>query len=696
MAKDLWYNKIDRNVDWGGDKSTNNLPVAGSVVQEFIKSELNEKIGVIYHDVLLSRYLCFANEDDKNSYLNDNSLEHLIIASFVAPSSYVAKVKVDTVYKAVLINSKENYLTFNYEITNSGEIYADNIRYVVTITKNGNSSAINGTGIYGKEVTINLDEYFTIEGTTEVSIFIEGQTTGVTATAVVTYEVVNLEFTSDCDVSKVYDLRNEIIDPLVINYSIFGSSIIKYIEWYIDGKHLETDTIQGGTADVIVDNKKISVIGMEHGVHNIQYRAYVVVNGENFYTDTLHNEFMVVTEESSDPMIAIETVIPKEYGVTNNIKLYNVVQYELYSFNYGVYNPKNLEYIPIEIYVDGVLNTTVNASNSKELTFSFTSNTSGNKEIKFKYNDYEKTVSADVLETVMDLQEVVNNLTLSLSASGRTNQDVNRDKWEFGDYKTTFTGFNWSAASGWNDNRLVISNGMSIETDIKPLLVTNFGKTIEVEFETSNVTNDDAIVCNIMNDRGLGLLITASKATLKVGYGDKESVSSNFKANENVRISFVLDTTNRLAIIYVNGIMSGAVTMTSSISIDKYLSFTGTDEAGIKIKQIRIYDTQLSSEQVLNNYILYRDTIAEMKALYSKNDIFDGGLISIEKVSNYIPVILLTGEQIFWLETQKSTDTEIEIDVEYINKQDPEHQFKFYGGCCRIQGTSSAGYVRKN
>lgn len=197
MAKDLWYNKIDRNVDWGGDESTNNLPVAGSVVQEFIKSELNEKIGVIYHDGLLSRYLCFANEDDKNAYLNDNSLEHLIIASFVAPSSYVAKVKVDTVYKAVLINSKENYLTFNYEITNSGEIYADNIRYVITITKNGNSSTINGTGIYGKEVTINLDEYFTIEGTTEVSIFIEGQTTGVTATAVVTYEVVNLEFTSD-------------------------------------------------------------------------------------------------------------------------------------------------------------------------------------------------------------------------------------------------------------------------------------------------------------------------------------------------------------------------------------------------------------------------------------------------------------------------------------------------------------------
>ena len=48
------------------------------------------------------------------------------------------------------------------------------------------------------------------------------------------------------------------------------------------------------------------------------------------------------------------------------------------------------------------------------------------------------------------------------------------------------------------------------------------------------------------------------------------------------------------------------------------------------------------------------------------------------------------------MESQKDTDIEIKIDVEYINKQDPTHQFKFYGGCCRIQGTSSAGYVRKN
>ena len=693
----LWTEKISRTTDWGGDASTNNCPVAGSVVQDFIKSELNDKIGVIYHDLIGGRHLCFANEDAKNEYLQDPTKEHLLLASFIAPSSYKAKIKTDSYYKAVLINSKENYLTFEYEITNNDEVYVDNILYTININKNGKTSTINGTGTYGKSVSINMDEFLATEGTTEVNISISGQITGATAVTIVTYEVVNLAFTSTCDVSKVYDLTGETIDPLVVNYSIFGSSNLKYIEWYIDGQHIETDTIQGGTAEAVKNNKTFEVKDFSHGVHNLQYRAYVVVNGENFYTDIIYTEFMVYKDNSDiNPMIAINTTIPKEIGIVDSIQLYNVVQYELYSITYGVYNPKHLEYIPIEIYLDDVLSTTVNASNNRELTYSFTAATSGNKTITFKYNDYSKSISMDVSPTTMELQEITNNLTLALSASGRTNQDANRDSWVYGDYSTIFEGFNWSAVAGWNNNQLTISNNTSITTNIKPLESTTYGKTIEIEFETSNVTNDDAIICDLRNNDGLGLLITASKASMIVGVGDKQSVSSNYKANERVRISFVLDSINKLAIIYVNGIMSGAVAMSSSIKVDKYLSFVGTDDASIKINQIRIYDTQLSSEQVLNNYILYRDSITEIKNLYNRNDILDGKLISYEKISEFIPVILLTGENIFWLESQKDTDIEIEIDVEYINKQDPTHQFRFYGGCCRIQGTSSAGYVRKN
>jgi uncharacterized protein affecting Mg2+/Co2+ transport len=227
---ELWTNKINRNTDWGGDASTNHLPVAGSAVQEFIKSEFNNKIGVIYHDGLNSRYLCFANEDDKNAYLADTSLTNLIMYEMAAPSSYGSKIKVNTHYKAVLINTKDENLSFDYEITYNGEEFIDNIRYTVIINKNGKTFDINGSGIYGQTISINLDEFLTVEGSTEITINIFGNSTGVQATTMVTYEVVNLIFTGDVDISKVYNTSLDNIDPLIVNYSIFGSSNIKYID----------------------------------------------------------------------------------------------------------------------------------------------------------------------------------------------------------------------------------------------------------------------------------------------------------------------------------------------------------------------------------------------------------------------------------------------------------------------------------
>lgn len=223
---ELWYNDINRNVDWGGDASTNNLPVAGSAVQKFIKSELNNKVGVIYHDELSARYLCFAHEDAQLEYLSDRSKEHLILGSFDAPSGYKAKILVDEYYKAVLINSTDNILIFGYEITNNDELFVDNIRYTITIVKNGKSSEINGTGMYGQNISINMDEYVTLAGSTEVTIKIVGQLSKVITTSVVTYEVVNLVFESTHDVSQVYDENNQ----LSVRYSIFGTNNIKYIE----------------------------------------------------------------------------------------------------------------------------------------------------------------------------------------------------------------------------------------------------------------------------------------------------------------------------------------------------------------------------------------------------------------------------------------------------------------------------------
>lgn len=186
---------------------------------------------------------------------------------------------------------------------------------------------------------------------------------------------------------------------------------------------------------------------------------------------------------------------------------------------------------------------------------------------------------------------------------------------------------------------------MSITTNITPLKNNVYGKTLEFEFETVNVIDDDAIICDVRNDNGVGLLITASEASLRVGTASDQIVSTKFKSNENIRISFILNNETKMALIYINGVVSGAIKFgNTTFSVDKELSFVGSGDAGIKLKQILIYNTKLNSDQILNNQILYRDTVDEMLKLYDKNDILENALFSIDKISQQLPVMLITGD----------------------------------------------------
>lgn len=186
---------------------------------------------------------------------------------------------------------------------------------------------------------------------------------------------------------------------------------------------------------------------------------------------------------------------------------------------------------------------------------------------------------------------------------------------------------------------------MYIETNIQPLSNNTYGKTLEFEFETINVVDDDTVICDVRNDNGVGLLITASEASLRIGTAADQIVSTKFKANENIRLTFVLNAETKMALIYINGIVSGAIKFgNSTFSVTKNLNFKGSSYAGIQLKQVLIYGTKLNSDQILNNYILYRDTIDDMRTLYDRNDILEGSLFSIEKISQSLPVMMITGD----------------------------------------------------
>jgi len=300
-----------------------------------------------------------------------------------------------------------------------------------------------------------------------------------------------------------------------------------------------------------------------------------------------------------------------------------------------------------------------------------------------------------------------------------------------GEYYAWNREFDWSNTSGWSDGKLKLANGNAITINYKPFdedkLATMKlqGATFEFEFETTNVYNDDAVICRICGSDNFapGISIYAAGAELAISRdivtGDGENsgyakmVSTKYKAEESNRISFVITPDlneegyrNRILSIYVNGEYCGAYAYDAGTNFynDSKIMFRGNKDAGINIYSIKLYNRALSSTEILDNFIYYRNSSAEKRALYERNNIVlesNKEQFDADKLKSSIPV--MTFYQIF--ENEKIEDLHQEkknkkltrhFDVLYTNIQNPS--YNFFVKCAYItpQGTSSMNYPVKN
>lgn len=704
MAKQTWNNPIDKNVDWGGDATTGNLPVSGEMVQRFIKESLDGKAGLFHYDATNNRYLVFADADARDEYLLDPTQTELIIGTFDAPFNYTAEINLTSAaYNAVFLGSTGNYIDFTFDIKNKqGNSTGENVTITYTFIRNAVRQTVTETRKFGDAVHFNIDKYIG-EGTNTIMVGVTGQTSLAATTVAITYQVVNLTIEDELNIAKGYNLASS-SQQLEVPFTVSGYGT-KVVEWYLDGEMLPFVKVEDEVVDVIATRTKyITLSNLQQGTHSLQIRAYSLVNGEKFYTDTLYRDIIVYTGVSSDVIIGVATTIPRDFGVlgaNDNVTIYGMVQYIPYTLRFATYSPSNAANTEVTIKLDGVVKGTVNSSNGIENKFILTSTSSGDKVLNLSASGISKDIATIVQETDMNIQEITSGLVLDFNASGKTNNSSDRSTWTDGIHTGTLTGFNWNNASGWVDGRLEMNAGSSLAIDLAPLSgkPTDTGKTIEIEWSTKNVTNDNAVICDLRGDDGVGILITATKVSMTSA--DGVVVETEYKSDENVRIGFVINkatgTTNkRLSFIYANGIISRAEqwSETDSYASDKTILFTASEEAEVSLKSILIYDAALTSDNMLNNYTLYRDTIAEMMAVYDRNDVYEEGTVTFspEKMMNRLPVMIVTGD-IPTLENTSDKDTQIVVDIDYYNG---DLSFTMKNAAMRPQGTSSMGYPKKN
>lgn len=705
MAKKVSENDIqDMTQDWGLDTS-NNLPYSGAAVQKFIKEKLNSKMGYFYYDSSTNRYLVFADESSKDKYLNDTSLSELVLGTFDAPFTYQASIKLLTPsYIPILIGTTGNYISFTFDIKNKeGASVGDSVSAVWTFKRGGNEQTVRAKYAYGQSVTMNVDKYLG-EGTNTIIIRITGDNTLAQSSVAVTYQVMNISLTSGYDISRMYDLRSNESVVAEIPFSVSGYGT-KTVEWFLDGEQLPKETsMDEVTGNSASRTKLLTISNLSQGRHSLQLRAYSEMDGQTFHSNLLYRDLIVYTGADESPIIALSATLPFDSElVTGDLALSGATQFIPYKIDFAVYNPLGAT-VDVVISVDGQVHSTVTAESGVVNTFTYTPNSYGTKSIKFTAGATEYNVTLDVAKNDNALEEITDSLELDLQAVGKTNASADRDQWVYGEYSTVFTGFLWNELSGWKDGALLIPEGASIDVDFAPLQAdaTTTGKTLEFEFATTGVASDNAVVCDLRDSSGTGILITASEVTL-FSSGGKE-LGRPFKAGENIRVSFVINkdsgvTNKGMAFIYINGIVSGSVnfTATDNFMSSKTITFSGSADASVILRSMRIYSKALTHDEVLNNYMLYRSSVDEMMEVYDRNDIYEDGTenFSTDKLANQLPVMIVTGD-IPALEATTDKNKSIVVDVEYVNYQNPELSFTMTNAHMQPQGTSSMGYPKKN
>ena len=720
---------ITRNTDWGGDASTGYLPVDGESVQKHVKGELATKIGAVYKPDGINTVYYFANEDDKQAFI-DTSDESYVLASYEMESNYEVKVAgMDgtqeslVVSHSVLKGTKGNTIEFKFKIVdkNNGGTADPRAKIELSFTGSGISNKFTNEipVVAGDWTTFsaNIDDYLR-DGSNSIAIKIIGMSTKATTQFVMTYNIFDLSFEVNFDYN-IAKTGNTIMVPYIIE-----CTDPKHLEFFIDGvsvRSSESMVINDIRLDSIAT---LDISNLSVGQHSLQVRAYVKASdGTLFYTPVHFFTFAKAGDAETSFLMSMITedgtkIVPN--GENFNIALY---QFEQIKFDWSIYDfYENRLTVNFE-YDGSIVTSSVVDRNGKINTFNYRPMNYGDGKALKIYalgEDDEKlfeyTIDIDVAETTSGIKETTDGLVLKFQAMGRRNTDENKDVWSYsgtyGTYHAIFSGFSWSSQQGWNEETesLTISNGAQVQFDIQPMFsdwAVN-GGAVEIDLETFDIENEDAIICDCSN--GLSgndafFRVTATKAELSTYNGT--SINTRYKDNERLKIAFIGNKKGThddgyLIYIVVNGVLERAALYKEGDNIFSSAYLTIGDPTGqckVRLRSVRVYNRAITVDQAFNNYVVDSD---DVQGLYEKNNILKAGSateVGFDEVANKLPVMIFTGdmdELITEGQTSKKEGKWYSFDVEYINRQEPERNFVSFNCQMKLQGTSSLGYPRKN
>lgn len=545
----------------------------------------------------------------------------------------------------------------------------------------------------GVEFSVDVTDILTTDKATTVRITVTGGESGLSRA--LNYNVTQVE----ASISAInFDIAAVYTGNFDFQYKCMGRNLTKTVHFLVDG--VEVVSVDVGTSHNTTLTQTIPLLGKtDYGAHDFEvyFTTSDGASSNHLVYSILYND-----GTSTAPMIAL---VPLTTEITYGDSI--DVQYVLYTPN-----KETTDELTIRVYATTDLGEVDYATSSMEnipnnVAYEWHGNNypdSGETHIEFKSGDTVETVTVYVneVETEYDLHPVSSNLVYSYSASGRSNNDSNKSLYECeyttaNGVKTTikgkFDGLNW-VSNGYLDGSSMLLSGGATHTICLPMFLTSYtddegqtvnlesssgatittnGRTFEVEFQVTNVTDINAKIIQCISDDHAGFVVTPQNCYLLSSNGtdvvldetgfieNEESVAAAYiKDNKRIRLSFVIEPkgtvqyqqedgtqmSGQCVNIYINGRYANSYVYPDNAQYvnDRYISM-GDESCILNLYDVRIYNRGLTAVEVLQNYMSSPLSVQDRLERLEDNDVLtDDGDVDYYKAIEKYNCLLVTGQ----------------------------------------------------
>ena len=697
---------------------------------EFVNllDRLDNRPFVLYYDKSASLYRLFPTEAKKDAWvaayeagdMSEEIAAYEFTEPFTAPAPYTINLYSLKDNQYILSGSTGNYLEYQFGTVdgNGGEV-SESVD--VYYTFKSSSGTFQTSKIYnaGTSVKMDIDGYLQ-SGTNVITLLVRGRSTGTTRTVVVTYYVVQLDISTTFDISRSIQYGTN----FGCTYTVVGEAD-KTVEFYIDGTLKATASVssleQSATRTQIFNNT------YEPGKHSLQVRANMMAGDQQFYSKLLYYEFVVTGGDLTTTLIQYE--FPNTQPIlVSSLPGLRGEQYVTQTIDWAYYSSDPLKQsatVTWRLYTQSGQETTIATRNAdvvhvetdkKPDPLQFMPTETGDYNLQALVNSQViESYTISVILNTNGILETTEGLIMKLSGLGRSNDEPSEtlSSWTDRGYSCTFTNMPFNGNAGYMDNAVVFNNGATGVINCKPYseqiaVQSNNGNCVEIDFETFNVDDENAVVFQIGSlESGPCLYITSNKLVLKSRLGTQ--VVARFKSDERVKIAVITHPNDadhtpypRMMFLQSNGVLApGAVyditdtfNIGSTESGDSYGMINignAQAKAGIKIYYLRVYRNTISQWQELNNYII--DSGGNIAAKISKNNIFQTGSttsVDIDKLEGHVALLKLTGDIQPMIATLSKTT--VVAAAEFTDPENSDRNFTSQYVTLNNAGQSTLGY----